>query len=181
MKKNNIPINRMVISLVAFALMLSQGCASMNYDETKQYSELEAAGVECEDVVSPVTAGVLNVLPGFGDIYLASGDYGNGGPSWGAFALDFLLWTPSVVWAIPQAVTTANTINKKACISAHSGYTFNNTSKSLILKNSHPGNQWSNGVEFGTFNKGKPSERIKSTGQIPIITEGSPEYKERYK
>lgn len=175
-------LKRSILTKIALLVFIAttSGCASMSYHETTEYEKMEAAGVECEAVVSPILAGALNIFPGFGDIYLASGDYGNGGPSWGAFTLDLLLWTPSVVWAVPQAAITANSINKKACVAAHSGNSFNNNPTPPILKTAHSGNQWSNGVEFGTFNEGTPSERVKKPGQIPIIIEGSPEYRDRY-
>ncbi|MHC4820341.1 MAG: hypothetical protein ACYTDX_01305 [Planctomycetota bacterium] len=56
---------------------------------------------------TPVLAALLNILPGGGDVY-------NG--EWGAFALDFLLWPLSPVWAIPQGAVTSGNINKKATI-----------------------------------------------------------------
>ena len=90
------------------ALLLCASCNSLNAIERQQYKNLMAQGAETANEQSPTLAAVLNILPGFGDLY-------NG--EWGAFALDFLFWPPSVVWAIPQGAVTAGNLNEKATIS----------------------------------------------------------------
>jgi hypothetical protein len=56
---------------------------------------------------TPLTAGLLNLLPGIGDAY-------NG--QWGAFVANFLTWPLSIVWGIPEAATTATNQNHKETV-----------------------------------------------------------------
>ena len=57
----------------------------------------------------------MNILPGFGNFYLA---VGNGGDSsyylYGA--LNLLFWPISVLWGIPEATIDANRINERELI-----------------------------------------------------------------
>jgi len=152
---------------ILLALFLLQGCASMDHTELARFDELQASGVVCDEVVNAPTAVTLNLLPGFGDIYLATGDYANEG-NWGAFALDFLMWPISIVWAMPQANMTANSINKKDCIYRNRKYVTGTSKRATSF-----------GVEFGEFNQGS-SQSVKSTKKYNMITVDSPEYKERY-
>lgn len=92
--------------LIAVVALSLAGCATLNSTEQMQFANLQAQGApDIEHEKSMTAAALLNVLPGFGDIY-------NG--EWGAFALDFLLWVPSVVWAVPQGAVTARNINRRA-------------------------------------------------------------------
>lgn len=91
----------------ALLALLASACNSLSPHEEQQYWNLMAQGAEPVVKKKPAVAGALNLLPGFGDIYTRE---------WGAFALDFLFWWPSVVWAIPQGVMTAENINRKATI-----------------------------------------------------------------
>jgi len=94
------------LSSLALTLVLAS-CSSLSPHEEQQYENLMAQGAEPLVVKKPAVAGSLNLLIGIGDIY---------NRQWGAFALDLLLWWPSVVWAVPQGVITAQNINKKATI-----------------------------------------------------------------
>lgn len=93
--------------IAAGILCLVTACNSLDPIEEQQYANLIAQGAPPVEKKNPAVAGSLNLILGFGDIY---------NKEWGAFALDFLLWWPSVVWAIPQGVITAGNINKKATI-----------------------------------------------------------------
>ncbi len=116
------------VSVLIMVALLS-GCASMTKFEADNYRELEDLGAECDKVADPGAAAILNVLPGFGDIYLASGNGANSS-NWGAFVLDLLFWPVSVVWAIPQGGITATNINKKECV----GYYHHTTRGKKALK-----------------------------------------------
>ncbi|MDX9788912.1 MAG: hypothetical protein RBT11_19205 [Desulfobacterales bacterium] len=70
-------------------------------------------------VKHPAAAGVLNILPGFGNFYLASGT--DESSQWLYGFLNLLSWPVSVVWGIPEAAIDANTINKKETVNY---YTF---------------------------------------------------------
>lgn len=89
-------------------------CQSLSPLEEQQYENLIAQGAEPLTPKSPLAAALLNIGPGFGDLY----NLRNWGPGnqWGAFTLDFLLWYLSPIWAIPQAAVTANNINKRATL-----------------------------------------------------------------
>ncbi len=93
--------------MVPIACFVLAACQSLSPSEKQQYENLIAQGAEPIREKSPETAALLNILPGAGDIY-------NG--EWGAFALDFLMWYLSPVWAVPQGALTARNINKKATI-----------------------------------------------------------------
>jgi hypothetical protein len=123
------------LAVAAVLGIILGGCASMSSYERQTYRELEDIGARCETVADPATAGILNVLPGFGDIYLAVGEGANSS-SWGAFVLDLLLWPISVVWAVPQAVVTADEINKKECVGYYA-HTEEGRIKYSRLKDSH--------------------------------------------
>ena len=96
-----------VIAAVLAGAICIQACNSLSPMEKQQYENLIAQGAEPVEAKNPTVAGALNLLPGVGDIY-------NG--EWGAFALDFLLWYLSPVWAVPQGAITAGNTNKKATI-----------------------------------------------------------------
>lgn len=100
--------------IVGLSIVLA-GCASMSSYEKNAYRDIVDIGARCETIADPAAAAILNVLPGFGDVYLAVGNGANSS-SWGAFVLDLLFWPISVVWAVPQAVITSEEINKKECI-----------------------------------------------------------------
>ena len=111
--------------LIAIAAV-APACASLNGIEDQQWKNLKARGAPVIEPNSKTLAACLNILPGVGDIY-------NG--EWGAFVLDFLLWAPSVVWAIPQAAVTAGNINKRATIA----YYTVGSGKGQVDANSPPG------------------------------------------
>ena len=96
------------LSAVALAsVLVCTGCSSLSPIEKQQYENLICQGAEPIVEKKPGVAAVLNVAPGFGDLY---------NKQYGAFALDFLLWWPSVIWAVPQGAATARNLNKKATI-----------------------------------------------------------------
>ena len=95
---------------IACSVVVSCGltaCNSLSQHEQQQYDNLISQGASPQTPHNPALAAGLNLLPGIGDLY--NGEYG-------AFALDLLLWWPSVVWAVPQGAITADNYNKKATI-----------------------------------------------------------------
>ena len=93
------------------ALPLLAGCRTLSAVEQQQYENLLAQGAEPIDAKDPAIAGLLNLLPGGGDIY---------NHQWDAFVVDLLLWYPSVLWAVPQGIVTARNANKLATIAYYS-------------------------------------------------------------
>jgi len=96
-----------LVVFILLILLCGIGCNSLTSIEEQQYQNLISQGAIPHDPKSPALGALLNILPGIGDIV-------NG--EWGAFALDFLLWPISVIWAIPQGAITASNINKHETI-----------------------------------------------------------------
>ena len=104
--------------LILSFLILSISCTHLNKSEKEDLRELKSYGIRESDeekVANPSLAGGLNLLPGIGNFYLASG---NGGESahyiYGT--LNLLTWPLSILWGVPQAIIDANTINQKELI-----------------------------------------------------------------
>ena len=101
---------------LAFAV---SGCVSLSYTEKHEIRYLEANGIDTEHgrggfdaPNSIVAAAALNVLPGFGNFYLAFGR-GND-PVQGVYGvLNLLFWPISIVWGAPQAGIDADTLNQR--------------------------------------------------------------------
>lgn len=93
------------VLLVSF---LTVGCAPLSPVEEVQYKNLEkdlmVAQLEDVQKKNPGAAAALNLLPGFGNLYIGQPGY---------FAGNLLLWPFSVLWGIPQAAIDAENINKK--------------------------------------------------------------------
>ncbi len=105
---------RLSVLLVTLALIASSGCASVRPESKAILMEARELGLRSHpvDESSPALAATLNILPGIGNIYLASTSEYKG--NWGLFALNLLLWPASVVWGIPQAGLDAATWNEQA-------------------------------------------------------------------
>jgi len=105
-------------------------CISLSQSDETVLRELRSQGVR-EDVQKKdaVTAGVLNVLPGFGNFYLAVGT--DEGSQWLFGFLNLLLWPISPIWGIPEAAIDANTINKKETVYY---YTYDANGKAELAK-----------------------------------------------
>ena len=102
--------------------ILVAGCTHLTAAERHTLRELKAQGIDIEHPkanwekpASPVLAGMMNLLPGFGNFYLASG---NGAQSEHVLygALNLLTWPISVLWGIPEAAIDANVINQRELV-----------------------------------------------------------------
>ena len=107
--------------LVASLIFLS-ACTSLTMQEKHTLRSLKTHGITVdtptgnwERPANPAGTALLNLLPGIGNFYLASG---NGGQSehflYGT--LNLLTWPISVVWGIPEAAVDANRINERELI-----------------------------------------------------------------
>ena len=103
-------------------LVLTTACTTLTKQEQNELRNLKAQGVTVdrpagsfERPASPGAAGALNLLPGIGNFYLASG---NGGDSshWLYGCLNLLTWPISILWGIPEAAIDANRINERELI-----------------------------------------------------------------
>ena len=107
------------IFLMALFVILLVGCTSLTRQEEMQLQHLKAQGVTVDKPVgnyekpaSMMGAGLLNILPGFGNFYLGSGNAAESN-HWLYGFLNLLMWPLSVVWAVPEAAIDANNINKR--------------------------------------------------------------------
>lgn len=115
--------HRMLNLILVLALVLSvTGCTTMTRADKRHYAKLKAHGITIDRPVgqyekpnSAVAAGVLNILPGIGNFYLACG---NGSDSSQAVygVLNLLTWPISIIWAVPQGAIDATTLNKQDMI-----------------------------------------------------------------
>lgn len=100
----------LVLFLISVFLV---SCTSLSSLERHKIAELESKGIRVphEEVKNPGAAGALNILPGFGNFYLAVGT--NESDQWLFGFLNLLLWPISIVWGVPEAAIDASTINKR--------------------------------------------------------------------
>jgi hypothetical protein len=133
-------LSSVVKSLTPFmvASVLSS-CVSLTPVERQTLNELRSYGIRINEqkVKDPGVAGVLNLLPGFGNFYLMS----EGSEQTGPGVMNLLLWPYSPIWGIPQAAIDAETYNQKATVSF---YTLG------LGKNKLYELRKSNGYDFGT-------------------------------
>jgi len=109
---------RTVLSLL-FVLVFSFqgiGCVSLSRGEQATLRELNSYGISSTEVKEkhPGAAGALNILPGFGNFYLAAGTEES--DQWLFGFLNLLTWPLSILWGIPEAAIDANAINKRETI-----------------------------------------------------------------
>lgn len=103
--------------LILMCLITLSGCTTLTRQEKSTIYELKQYGIRepNETVAHPGVAGALNILPGFGNFYLGSG---NGAETihWLYGFLNLLTWPISIVWGIPEAAIDANTINEREMV-----------------------------------------------------------------
>jgi hypothetical protein len=105
-------------------------CTTLSRSEESELRELQSYGLRpSEETKSPALAGTLNVLPGFGNFYLAIGT--DESSHWLYGFLNLLVWPASVLWGVPEAVIDANNINKKEMVDY---YTFDPAGKAELAK-----------------------------------------------
>lgn len=110
-----------ILLIFLFTAMLA-GCTNLTRHEENQLRILKSKGITVdrpagnyEKPTSALAAGALNILPGFGNFYLAMGDAADSSHALYGF-LNLLFWPISAVWGIPEAAIDANTINKRELI-----------------------------------------------------------------
>jgi len=86
-------------------------CVSLNRSQKDVVREMHRYSVDADDIKSPGLAGALNLLPGIGNFYLASGTQEK--DQWIIGFLNFITWPLSPLWGIPQAAMDATAYNEK--------------------------------------------------------------------
>ena len=99
--------------VIAVTVVLLTGCITLTRSDKIMLRELQSYGIPKEDqeIKHPGVAGALNLLPGFGNFYLAAGT--DEQEEWIYGFLNLLTWPVSILWGIPEAAIDANTINEK--------------------------------------------------------------------
>ena len=104
------------------AVSLLSACTSLTHQEHLTLRNLKAQGITVEKPAgnwerpaNPAGAGAINLLPGFGNFYLASGNGGDGSHYLYGF-LNLITWPISIIWGIPEAAIDANRINERELI-----------------------------------------------------------------
>ena len=95
-------------------LLLTAGCATMSQSDKDMIREIQSYGIPANDqrIKDPALAGVLNVLPGIGNFYLASDHTAQ----WVYGFLNLLFYPASILWGVPQAIIDADIINQKETV-----------------------------------------------------------------
>ena len=103
--------------VLILASLVFQGCVSLTYQEKRNLVMLKTKGItvnkpagDFEEPNSRLAAGLLNILPGFGNFYLAVGQ-GNDPVQCVYGLVNVFFWPFSVVWAAPQGAIDAGTLN----------------------------------------------------------------------
>lgn len=101
-------------SILTIILLLTlPACTHLTAHEQDRLQSLKSQGITVdkpqsrwERPASPAAAGALNLLPGFGNFYLASGNGGDSSHYTYGF-LNLITWPFSVLWGIPEAAIDA--------------------------------------------------------------------------
>lgn len=122
--------------ILSIASLLS-ACTTLTHQEKNTLRSLKAQGITVEKPIggwerpaSSLGAGALNLLPGFGNFYLATGNGGDSSYYLYGF-LNLITWPFSVVWGIPEAAIDANRINERELIYY---YTFDESGKDALAQ-----------------------------------------------
>lgn len=107
-----------IVTVVLFSV-LTEGCVSLTYQEKQNLVMLRENGITVdrpagnfEEPNSRLAAGLLNILPGFGNFYLAFGR-GSEGVQCVYGLANLWFWPISIVWAAPQGAIDAGTLNER--------------------------------------------------------------------
>lgn len=106
---------------IIFSVAILCACTHLTKQERDELHQLKAQGItvdrggDFEPPASAGVAGVMNILPGFGNFYLASGN-GADSSHWLYGFLNLLTWPVSIIWGIPEAAIDANRINEREMI-----------------------------------------------------------------
>ena len=105
--------------VIMTCLVALSGCVSLTYQEKQNLAMLKQNGISVdrpiggfEEPNSRLAAGLLNILPGVGNFYLALG-HGNDSVQCVYGLANIFVWPISIVWAAPQGAIDAGTLNER--------------------------------------------------------------------
>jgi len=106
-------------AIVCLMIVLTLGgCVTLSAQDEKTAQELNGYGLK-QSWTQPKNvflAGLLNVLPFAGNLYLSAGKDGDSDQVTYGVLNFFLIYPISILWAVPQAAIDAHTLNKKAFV-----------------------------------------------------------------
>ncbi len=107
---------RLIWPVAVLVLAAGSGCVSMTGYDRAAYAEVRDLNLPRDVGVhkDPVLAGVLNVLPGIGNFYLAV--HTEESAQWPIGVVNLVTWPVSILWGVPEAAIDAKRINKKQVI-----------------------------------------------------------------
>ena len=93
--------------------LLLASCASLSRTERGVIRELQSYGIEKDaiQVKDATAASFLNILPGFGNFYIATGTDEH--DEWLYGGLNLITWPVSILWGIPQGYNNASILNQR--------------------------------------------------------------------
>ncbi len=108
--------------LILCTVFIICSCTNLTYQEQQTLRSLKANGISTEHAIggweapaSPLSAGLLNLLPGIGNFYLASGNAGQS-EHYLYGTLNLITWPFSILWGIPEAVVDSRHINERELV-----------------------------------------------------------------
>lgn len=119
-------------ALIAGPVLVLCGCVQVTPVEQIALNEIEAQGYSPTTVqeVSPTAAGLLSILPGGGEFYIAAST--DDDRFWWYGAGNLITWPLSILWGVPQSSTDANRINRKATADLYMRRGFNGLDEAML-------------------------------------------------
>ncbi len=104
------------LALLFAMILFMTGCLTIRPESKAKLDEAQVYGLPNDKVqrADQTTAGLLNILPGIGNIYVAVKSEHQKALNWILFPVNLLTWPLSIAWGIPQAAKDAGRINQQA-------------------------------------------------------------------
>lgn len=101
-------------------VVLATGCAGLTPREAGQAKQLREAGISETEMGTKNgwISGPLNIIPGVGNFYLATGKDSSSQIIYGILNIipGWLLWPVTCAWSVPQAAIDAGNINRRQTV-----------------------------------------------------------------
>lgn len=114
------PFRTTLIGAAIVVASLSSGCAGLSRVERERVRTLESQGIDstAEGNNNAWVAGILQIVPGVGNFYLASGTEEHNQIWFGVLNIipGWLVWPFGILWAVPQGAVDAHNINQRQTV-----------------------------------------------------------------